>query len=72
MEEAEIKDVVVRIGKRIRQLRVERDMTQLDLGVKVGMEENAVQRLETARTFPTLKTLFRIAQGLEVELKELF
>lgn len=67
-----MKATVMRIGKRIRELRKERNMTQLDLSVKSGMEENAVQRLETARTYPTFKTLFRIAKGLDIELKELF
>ena len=47
-------------------------MTQLDLAIKSGMEENAVQRLETARTSPTIKTLYKIAKGLGVEFAELF
>lgn len=72
MENQEIKDFVVRIGKRVKELRHERNMTQLDLCTKIGVEETTIQRLENARTFPTLKTLYKVAQGLEVEFKELF
>ncbi|QHI38074.1 hypothetical protein IMCC3317_34580 [Kordia antarctica] len=72
MEDKELAELILSIGQRIRELRKEQNMTQLDLGIKSGMEENAVQRLETARTSPTIKTLHRIAKGLNVELRELF
>ncbi|WP_262890655.1 helix-turn-helix domain-containing protein [Kordia aestuariivivens] len=72
MKDTELAELILNIGKRIRELRKEQNMTQLDLAVKSGMEENAVQRLEMARTSPTIKTLYKIAKGLGVELRELF
>lgn len=46
-------------------------MTQLDLAVACGIEENAVGRLENGRTNPTVKTLLKISKALDVKLSEL-
>jgi transcriptional regulator with XRE-family HTH domain len=72
LKDKELAELILSIGMRIRELRKEQNMTQLDLAVKSGMEENAVQRLEKARTSPTIKTLHKIAKGLDVEFIELF
>ncbi len=72
MKEPELEEFVRQIGTRICELRKERNMTQLDLSVKVQMEENAIQRLEKGRSSPTLKTLYRIAKGLDIEMWEFF
>ncbi len=71
MGNSDYKEFIKKIGKQIRELRTKQDMTQLDLAVKSGMEENAVQRLETGRTNPTIKTLLKIAKALDVEFSEL-
>ena len=47
-------------------------MTQFDLAVKSGMEENALQRIETGRTNTTLKTLLKIVNALGIQFKDLF
>lgn len=47
-------------------------MTQLDLATKSGMEENAVQRIETGRTNPTFKTLLKIIGALDMVIKDFF
>ncbi|CAL2093171.1 SOS-response repressor and protease LexA [Tenacibaculum sp. 190524A02b] len=60
------------VGKQIKKLRKKQDMTQLDLSIKSDMEENALQRIETGRTNPTLKTLLKIVNALGIDFKELF
>ena len=47
-------------------------MTQEDLAYKSGLALSQIARIETARTNPTLSTIFSIARALEVDLKELF
>lgn len=64
-------DELRQIGQNISKIRKRRGMTQLDLAAATGMEENAVGRIETGRTNPTVKTLLRIAKALEVPLTEL-
>ena len=60
------------VGKQIRLLRKRFKMTQSVLASKVNMEESALQRIEAGRTNPTIKTLFKISNALNVELKVLF
>lgn len=71
MEYSDDNAFIVAIGKQIRELRKEKAMTQLDLAVKSGMEENALQRIETGRTNPTIKTLLKITRALDIEFSEL-
>lgn len=47
-------------------------MTQEDLAYKSGLALSQIARIETARTNPTLSTIFSIARALEIDLKELF
>lgn len=60
------------VGKQIRLLRKRVKMTQSVLASKANMEESALQRIEAGRTNPTIKTLFKISNALNVELKVLF
>jgi len=52
-------------------LRQEKKLTQLDLSSILNIESSALRRIENGRTNPTVKTLFRIAKSLDVELTEL-
>lgn len=66
------KEFIKSIGKQIRKFRLEQDMTQFDLAVKSGMEENALQRIEKGRINPTVKTLLKIVNALDIDYRELF
>ena len=66
------KEYIKRIGKRIVQLRENQKMKQIDLATSINIEDSALRRIESGRTNPTIKTLLRIAEGLEIEFKELF
>lgn len=68
MEETELKVFIKKIGTRIKELRLERKMTQLDLAVASNIDERQIQRLEASHTSPTIKTLFKVAKGLNVEI----
>lgn len=62
------KEFIQKLGKRIVALRDERKMKQIDLATKINMEDSALRRIESGRTNPTLKTLLRIAEGLDVSI----
>ncbi|KGL59142.1 helix-turn-helix domain-containing protein [Polaribacter sp. Hel1_85] len=68
MEETELKVFIKKIGIRIRELRIERKMTQLDLAIASNIDERQIQRLEASHTSPTIKTLYKVARGLDVEV----
>lgn len=72
MEDINDDEYIKSLGKRIRTIRKEKKLTQLEVAVSANMEENAVQRIEAGRTNPTTKTLLRISRVLGTEVKELF
>jgi transcriptional regulator with XRE-family HTH domain len=64
-------EAVVQIGEKLRQLRIERAMTQEELAQVAGIGKNTVNRLETNTTEPRPPTLRKLAQALEVDPAEL-
>ena len=60
------------LGQRIAQLRKERNIKQVEFAAKLNIEDSALRRIESGRTNPTTKTLLRIAQELNLSMKELF
>ncbi|MGW3330631.1 helix-turn-helix domain-containing protein [Streptomyces rubiginosohelvolus] len=59
------------IGRRIRVLREDRGLTQIQLGERAGMDHKTVHRIEYATSDPSLSMLLRLAAALDVELNEL-
>ena len=64
--------VIKQIGNQIRKCRKKQNLRQFDLAIKSDMEENALLRIESGRTNPTIKTLLKITNALKIELKQLF
>jgi len=63
--------VVVRIGDRLRDLRVRRALTQEELADKADVGTNTVARLERNETEPHMSTLRKLAKALDVDPSEL-
>lgn len=59
------------VGDRIRAIRMERGLTQKELGELCGMADSAIRRYESNRGNPTQKTLLKIAKALGVHLRDL-
>jgi transcriptional regulator with XRE-family HTH domain len=57
---------------RLKEMRKLKQFSQEDLAYKSGLSLSQIARIETARTNPTLSTIFRIARTLEVNLWDLF
>ena len=59
------------IGKRIKLLRESKKISQQDIAGLCNIEKSNFSRLEAGGTNPTLYTLSKIAEHLNVSLKEL-
>ena len=70
MKKTEILKIV---GKRIKNLRESKGLSQVDLvgNMQGEIDPTNISRIESGRTNPTVYTLFRIAEALEVNPKEL-
>lgn len=60
-----------RVGARLRSLREQQGLTLEQLSESSGLFPEAIGRAERGRHSPSLKTLFRIADGLGLPAHEL-
>ncbi len=63
--------VVVKIGDRLRDLRVRRALTQEELADKANVGTNTIARLERNESEPHMSTLRKLARALDVDPAEL-
>lgn len=66
-------DLLKNIGKKVQQIRLEKGLKQVDLAGKIqgDIDTTNISRIESGRTNPTIFTLYRIAEALEVNLVDL-
>jgi len=62
----------INVGKQIQKLRESKGISQQDLAAKCNFEKSNMSRLEAGRVNPTLSTLGKVANALDVTLAELF
>ena len=60
------------LGKRIKELRRQASYTQEQLAELINIETSSLSGIESGRHFPSMPTVERIANVLNVELKSLF
>lgn len=60
-----------RIGKRITKFREAKGMNQSDLARELDKDRQVIQRLETGVMNPTIKTLQKIADALDIDITDL-
>ncbi len=61
----------IKIGKFIAELRKEKNLTQLQLGDKIGVSDKTVSKWETGRGLPELSTLKPLSDELGISINEL-
>lgn len=66
-----INAVSVKIGKSIRKIREEKEITQEQLALEAGLNRAYIGYIERGERNPTLKTPEKIAKILKVSTKEL-
>lgn len=66
------KEFQIAIGKRIKELREKKNISQTELGNLCDIERTNMNRIEAGKTNPTSYTLYKIALKLNVELSQLF
>ena len=60
------------IAQRLRALRLQKDLTQGDIEERTGLKRFYVSRIEHGHTVPSIETLEKMANALEVPLYQLF
>ena len=62
---------IYKVGKLIATLRLEKGLSQSELGLKLGVTNKAVSRWETGRGYPDTALLLPLAAILEITVDEL-
>ncbi|MFR2532240.1 MAG: helix-turn-helix domain-containing protein [Alphaproteobacteria bacterium] len=72
-----IKDLILNnrlknIGNNIRQIRKQRQVTQIDLAVMIGIDRAYLSEIENGRTNVSLNILYAIADALNTDIIQFF
>ena len=73
MSSMEKSELLVLFGNRIKSLRLEKGLSQVDLVARMqgNIDTTNISRIEAGRTNPTIHSLYRLSEALEVSLSEL-
>jgi transcriptional regulator with XRE-family HTH domain len=66
------RDIVVRFGRRVRQIRNAKGITQTVFAEKVGTDQATVSRIENGKQEPCLRFIELLAMGLKSPLEDVF
>lgn len=61
----------IKIGDKIKEIRLEKGISQQDLAAKCNFEKANMSRIEAGRTNLTIKNAYKISLALGVRLKDL-
>ena len=66
-------EIFKQVGKKVQKIRTLKGLSQGELVGKMegNIDTTNISRIESGRTNPTLLTLYRLAQALEVPISEL-
>jgi len=68
---SEIRQVQL-VGRKIRQLRKERHLTQTELSAKLGIQQSDLSRMEKGEYRVSLDTLFKVLAEFRIGVGEFF
>jgi transcriptional regulator with XRE-family HTH domain len=64
--------LTIDVGARLRQLRTEREKSMRSLARESGLSTNALSMIERGRTSPSVSTLYKLAEALDVPITAFF
>jgi len=63
--------IVIQFGKKVKELRLERNMSQMDVGAAMGIDRENIRKYEKGIQEPKLSTVVKFAEVFEVTFNEL-
>ena len=65
-------DALKQLGQRIRQIRIDKGLSQAKLGLRIYKDQQSIHKIESGLFNPSYIYLLEICQGLEISIEELF
>jgi len=66
-----MKNEITNFGKRLREARLKKKMSQGDIAKKLGVHRSYISGLEHGKRNPSLLTINKMAKAIGIEPKEL-
>lgn len=61
-----------KLGSRIKELRIDKAMTQDKLSIESDIEKSMLSRIESGRVNFTIRTLYKISKALNAPITDFF
>jgi transcriptional regulator with XRE-family HTH domain len=58
----ELNDKLIKLGLKVRELRISKSLSQTDLAFKIGKDQPSINRLEKGKVNPSILYLFEISK----------
>lgn len=58
--------------RRLKSFREERNISQLELSLQSGVSQNMITYIETGKRTPTLRTIIKLCDALQISPAKLF
>lgn len=68
----EKQNILTKFGQRVRNLRKEKRLSQEELSFRAGLHRTYIGMIERAEKNITLVNIAKIAEALNIEMKDLF
>lgn len=68
----EMLNVQYKLIENLHRIRLEKKMSQSDVAKKTGLSQQAISRIETFQYAPSLPTLLKYMNALDVDVNKLF
>jgi putative transcriptional regulator len=66
------KQYLIALGKRIKALRLEKNISQTEVAYRCGFDKSNYNTIESGKRNVTIISLLKISKALEVSLTDLF
>lgn len=60
------------IGRKVKKLRLEKELSQEKLAECVDMSREHISCIERGKNLPTIETLYNLAKYFKIDIKEFF
>ena len=64
-------EILAQFGKHLKQIRLEKGLTLLELEVRTGINEGDISKIENGKKNLAFTTLIKLATGLEISSSKL-
>lgn len=64
-------ELLFKIGQSVRYLRMKKGISQEELAFRTGLNMNSISTMERGLNNVKIKTLYRIAEALDVKIEEI-